>query len=92
MYKILFSLLIFSFSALQGVLPPLYSTANEIKAILNSPELSEHLTSADAILAIEKTDNGWFIKGFHHSVTVEVVYLKQDHPGPAKYNLVWHAN
>lgn len=90
MLRFLIVTALFSFSSLTAVLPPLYSTIDEIKAILNSAELSQHLTSADAIMAIEKNENGWTIHGFHHSVNVEVIYLKQDMPGPAKYKLVWH--
>lgn len=91
MFKRILMVLLFSSTAsLNAVLPPLYSTANEIKAILNSPELDHHLTSGEPIMEIKRTEKGWLIVGYHHNVEVEVIYQKQEMPGPSKYTFVWH--
>lgn len=77
--------------AAQGfaILPPLYHSINEYKALLGNPELAEKLNSADLIESIELKENAFFVKTNKHTLKVDIVYDPQDMPGPAKFHLVF---
>jgi hypothetical protein len=73
-----------------AALPPLYESAKEIRALLESPKLGELLGSGDAIQSITKVDDGFIVATTKHIIKVDVVYDPVDHPGPAKFHLVFH--
>lgn len=92
MKKIL-SALIFSWVLGQSgyaLLPPLYQTANEIKAILESKELSQKLKSGEVIMTIQKNDEGYEIVTNKHRLQVDVSYLHQNRPGPSQFQFDFH--
>jgi len=73
--------------SLQGALPPLYQSANEIKAILDDAELGKHLSSGEVIMKIEKLDKGYEIFTNTHRLLISVIYQPVNHPGPAQFSL-----
>ena len=75
------------FCPLQAVLPPLYQTANEIKAILASEELGTHLSSGEVIVKIEKQENGYEITTNYNHLLVSITYEPVNRPGPAQFTL-----
>lgn len=90
-YKIIYLLLgIFTTTHLCAALPPLYETLKEYKALLDSPQLTENLVSADAIENIQRDNYGFLIKTNKHTMKVDVVYDPQTHPGPSKFHFVFH--
>ena len=85
-FKILLVNLV-AFLPINAVLPPLYQTANEIKAILASEDLGVYLTSGEPIMMIEKVENGYEIKTNRHKLNIEIIYQPMKHPGPAQFVL-----
>lgn len=80
----------FSFIAVQTVsaaLPPLWQSVNEIKAILDDPELGVKLASGEMILKIKRSEEGWSIVTSRHYLAVRVIPQPQTMPGPAKFKL-----
>lgn len=71
--------------SIEGVLPPLYETSAVIKSIMSDEQLGKKLQSGEAILTVQKNDNGYEIMTNHHKVQVNVIYQPTDRPGPAKY-------
>jgi hypothetical protein len=69
----------------EAVLPPLYETASEIRAMLSDSQLGQKLHSGEAIDKIEKTDQGYEISTNKSRISVEVIYEPQNRPGPAHY-------
>lgn len=90
-FRIILSAFIFSLTSLSAVLPPLYNSLEEVNTLLKDPELSNHLSSADVILSISRTDQegGWEIQGNKNTVHAKVVPLPQSIPGPTKYKVIW---
>lgn len=76
-------------SPLTALLPPLYQSTAEIKAILSDEKLSEVLQSGDLILEIKRTENGFRIVTNHREVEAQVVYKKTQTIGPAKFDVVY---
>lgn len=70
-----------------GLLPPLAEAIVEIKAILNSPELTKNLSSGEVFDAITKTDTGFLIVTNRSRLAVDVIYQPTGIPGPAKFSL-----
>jgi hypothetical protein len=87
-YAILSSLVLTP--ALHAVLPPLYQSADEIKAILNSEELEQRLTAGDVIMLIRKNDNGYTIISNKHQLQVDVINQPSYRPGPTHFKLQFH--
>lgn len=75
----------------EGALPPVYQSIKEYKALIESPELSQQLGSGEGITEIQRSGNGFLVKSFHKTLQVDVVFDPQDHPGPAKFHLVFHS-
>lgn len=73
-----------------AALPPFYESTKEIRALLDSPQLGEQLGSGDAIQSISRAEHGFIVTTTKHSIKVDVVYDPVDHPGPAKFHLVFH--
>jgi hypothetical protein len=70
-----------------ALLAPLSESIIEIRAILNSPELTQYLRSSDVIMNIEKTDSGYRIVTQQTKLTVELAYVPSKVPGPQQFNL-----
>ncbi len=75
-------------SAFAGAaLPPLAESMREMKAILEDPKLTDLLSMAEQIQAIEKNESGYLIRTQRHVLEVEVVSLPVSHPGPIRFEL-----
>ena len=72
---------------LSAVLPPVWQGVAEVKAILNDPDLSQHLDSAEILESIAKTDQGWLISTNRSHLLVKVIYERQSMPGAQKFKL-----
>lgn len=72
-----------------ALLPPLFQTASEIEGLLKSPKLGTTLNDAEVIMSITKTDDGYRITTNKHHVDVQVKTLKQDRPGPARFEYIF---
>lgn len=75
------------FTSLSAALPPFYESLVELSAILKDQRLAEKLSSGEPILDIKKNEKGYLITTNQNQVQVNIVYQKQDMPGPAKFNL-----
>jgi hypothetical protein len=77
-------ILFISLVALQAeaVLPPLYQTSSEIKAIMVDEQLGEKLQSGEVIEKIEKTDQGYTITTNKSSLAVKVLLNNLLGPNP----------
>jgi len=74
----------------EALLPPLFQTADEIKAILSDKELSHYLHAGEVITTIQKNDRGYEIITNQHRLQVDVGYEQLDLPGPARFKFVFH--
>ena len=88
-FKSLVCFSLIAVSAVDAALPPFYQNLVEYKTLLNSQELANKFGSAEGILDIKRTEKGFFITGYKHTLTVEIIYDSQDRPGPAKFHLVF---
>jgi hypothetical protein len=70
-----------------GVLPPLYQTQHEIKAILESADFDKYLPGSEPIIDIHKNDHGYEVATLRHKVQAVVVYLPSDMPGPSHFRI-----
>ncbi len=70
----------------QALLPPLYQTAEEIRGILESPQLGQSLQDGEPIVSIQKTKGGYRIITNRHQIDVTVNTLPQRMPGPARFD------
>ena len=86
-FKILFLLSISS--TCLAVLPPLYQSIEERKAILSSEELPKHLGSHEVIEDIVNVSGGYIIITNYSHLKVNVVYIPTEMLGPAHFNLVF---
>jgi hypothetical protein len=74
-----------------SILPPLYHTLAEFKAIVESPELTSSLQSGEAIISITREENAEFVVLTNkNKLLVDVVFEKTARIGPAKFHLVFH--
>jgi hypothetical protein len=73
----------------EALLPPLYQTSSEIKAILADEQLGQKLQSGEVIEKIEKNAQGYEITTNQHKLLVKVVYEHAKGPGPAHYKLLF---
>ena len=72
----------------QAILPPLYQTSSEIKAIMANEQLGEKLQSGEVIEKIEKNDRGYEITTNKSRLQVDVEYEPTERfAGPAHYKL-----
>lgn len=72
-----------------ALLAPLSESIVEIRAILNSPDLTNRLKSSDQILDIKKTDYGYEITTQQTKLSVELNYIPSKIPGPQQFNLTF---
>lgn len=76
-------------TSLTALLPPLYQSSAEIKAILSDEKLSSVLQSGDLIIDIKRIDKGYLIVTNHREIEAKIVYKKMEQPGPAKFEVVF---
>lgn len=76
---------------LEAILPPLYETALEMKAILTDQQLGQKLHSGEVIQMIQKNDQGYEILTNQHRLQIDVLYQPPKQPGPAHFKLYFHA-
>lgn len=74
-----------------SALPPLYQSLKEYEELLANPKLAEKLTSADYIQNIQRDESGFLIQTNKHTMRVDIIFDRQDMPGPAKFHFVFHA-
>lgn len=85
---ILMALLI-GFNSMQALLPPLYHTLAEFKAIVDDKMLLDKLESGEAIVSITRLDDGNFeVLTTKNKLSIEVVFDKTKLIGPGKFHLV----
>lgn len=84
--SILLASLAFS-ASVSAILPPLYHTSNEIKAILVNPEFGQKLHSGEMIESIQRNEDGYLVTTNQHTMQVHVKYLPSERPGPAQFDL-----
>lgn len=89
MKKVLFFVLMICFAQIEAVLPPLYQTISEYKALLADPQLAQNLDSAEVIQSISLRSEGFLIKTSKRILEVEIVYEPQKMPGPSKFHFVF---
>lgn len=93
MKKLWAALLVFVFisNSSYALLPPLYTSLEEYRQLINSKELSAKLGSGQAIQSIERVENGFVIQTPRYTLHVDVIHEPQEHPGPARFHLEFHA-
>jgi hypothetical protein len=76
---------------IQALLPPLYHTLAEFKAVVEDKTLIEKLESGEAIISITRLEDGNFeVITTKHKIILDVVFEKTDLIGPGKFHLVVH--
>jgi len=92
--KIIFLGILFCLSTaafhVEALLPPVYESTREYKALITNRELTTQLGSAEMIRDIKRDETGFTVTGLHHTLKVDVVYDPISHPGPAQFHLVFH--
>ena len=71
----------------EALLPPVWQGVAEVKAILNDPQLSQHLDSGEVLESITKTDTGWEILTNRSRLRIDVIPQPQKMPGPEQFTL-----
>ncbi|MFA6118808.1 MAG: hypothetical protein WCT85_01280 [Parachlamydiales bacterium] len=90
MKKIIFIFIILFSVKGFAILPPLYHSLNEIKAITSDERLSNELGSAELILEIKKNESGYLITTNKSTLQVDVIYIPQKMIGPGKFELKFY--
>lgn len=84
---VLATLLSFSMmNSVAAVLPPLYESLKEYKALLEDPQLTKKLESGELIMDIERSDRMFTITTNKHTLDVNIVYDAQSQPGPQNFH------
>jgi hypothetical protein len=73
----------------EALLPPLYQSTAEIKAILADDQLGKKLQSGEIIKKIKKNAQGYEIITNHHRLQVTVENEPSQGPGPAHFKLIF---
>lgn len=76
--------------SLQALLPPLYQSMEEFKALSQDKRLTEKLESGESIVSIARFDKKYTVFTNRHKIIVDVVYDKTNVKGPAKFHFVFH--
>jgi len=77
-------------SQASAMLPPLYTSLNEYKQLLVSPELTGKLGSADWITDIRHDETGFVITTNKNTLKVDIVREQQGVMGPEQFHFVFH--
>lgn len=70
---------------LSALLPPLYTSVDQIKGMLSDPQFGKTLQDGEVIESITRTEKGFRILTNKSSVDVDVEATKQEVPGPGKF-------
>lgn len=89
-FLIVLFLLVFQFSVISALEPPLFTNRDEFKTLVNDKQFTSKLDSGDAIVAIYQTKTGFTVLTNKHKMYVDVVQDNTAKPGPAKFHLVFH--
>ena len=88
MKKILLSLALILPTLTHAVLPPLYSTLDEFKSLVNDERLPKALDSGEAIIDIRKSsDDSFLITTNKHTLKIKIIRDPQKLMGPSKFHL-----
>lgn len=90
MKKWLFFVLMILTAQAPALLPPLYTSLAEFKALIDSPELTQRLESGEVILSIQRTKEGLAVITNKHILLADLEALPSDKPGPAQFKLTFH--
>jgi hypothetical protein len=74
----------------QAILPPLYHTLAEFKALIQDKQFVEKLNSGEVLESITLTDSKFIILTSQHRLVVEIVYERTERIGPAQFHLVFN--
>lgn len=85
--RLILPILFLSFASAEAILPPVWQGVAEVRAILDSSELNQHLNSGDILESIIKNDDGWTIQTNRNSIHVKVVPEPQNMPGKEKFHI-----
>jgi hypothetical protein len=79
-------------SPVSALLPPLYHTLNEFKALIEDPQLPGKLDSSHVIESIVRSDKGFEVTTNKAVLQVDVVTEppQKGWVGPARFHLVFH--
>jgi hypothetical protein len=81
------TLLLFSSSLSEALLPPLYQSIDEYKALLKNQKLIDKLDSGDAIVDIKRDPQGFTVTTLKKIIQLELIFDPVAHPGPAKFHI-----
>lgn len=73
-----------------ALLPPLYTTLNEFKTLVENPELTQKLDSGEVIISIRRTHKGFVVITNKHILFADVEPLHTGKIGPAEIQLKFH--
>lgn len=77
---------ILSTGTTESVLPPLWQSRDEIKSLLENPEIGRYLDSSEAIKEIKRSEFGYLIITTKHTLEARIRYQPQSMPGPAQFS------
>ncbi len=74
-----------SVGAVEAALSPLWQSVAEIQSLIGHPDLGSYLESADAIVSLTRTEDGYEVVTNKHILQAHINYLPQKMPGPAHF-------
>lgn len=74
-----------SIFTIEAALPPLWQSRDEIKSLLEVPDLGKYLDSSEIILEIKKSEFGYLIITNKHTLEARIRYQPQNMPGPSHF-------
>jgi hypothetical protein len=77
-------------SSLSALLPPLYQSMEEFKALSVDRRLTDKFEAGESVTAITRFGDKFTVLTSSHKIIVDIVYEKAAGPGPAKFNFVFH--
>jgi hypothetical protein len=78
------------FSTAYSILPPLYQSLEEIRAITQNQELQNYLPEGMPILEIKKVQTGYLLTTRDLQLFVEIKYLPATGLGPQQFKMIFH--
>lgn len=90
-FWIMLTILLLGQFSIQALLPPLYHTLAEFKAVVEDKQLIAKLESDESIVSITRMEDGNFeVLTSKHRIMIDVVFEKAELIGPGKFHLVIH--
>ena len=78
-------------SSIHAALPPVFQSATDYRAILESEELYSYLDSFDTIQKIERLDEDLYqLETENKNILIEVIDIENDVIGPRQFKLHFH--